>query len=172
MDEGSSLAPRRFAQRTADRPEPVEVHEEVASTGSVVSRSPDGHSPARETGATVDDGSVGSANNNSVEEGQTLLVPTKRSKPRGRAKEQALETGDVPAMAAAAQVGRAGRSEERSAAEAAAPTIKVSVGRVEIRALEPAAKKRRGDGKREGAGGGWTPPVLSLERYLRAGGER
>lgn len=101
---------------------------------------------------------------------QALLVPAHRAGRRGRGAD-AASAGSAAPVASPPAAARPRRGEEPAGAEPVPPAIKVRVGRVEIRALEPAARPRRRGG--EGPRGGWTPPVLSLDGYLRTpGGER
>jgi hypothetical protein len=99
-----------------------------------------------------------------------LLVPAHRAKARDAGgEEDGEEEGGRPGTPPAARRDGAGRREQNGDGDAP-PTVRVSVGRVEIRALEPAAKRRR-DGGRGGRRAEWSPPVLSLDGYLRGGGE-
>ena len=51
------------------------------------------------------------------------------------------------------------------AGEEARPTIRVTIGRIEVRAAPPPAPQRP-------AAPAWTPPVMSLEDYLSREGRR
>lgn len=115
----------------------------------------------------------GAARAGGAEADRGLLVPRHRSRARAHGDDAGAGDDAGPEAAPPASRGRrAAREEERGTNDAAPPTIKVSVGRVEIRALEPPARKRGAERGGDKAGAGWTAPVLSLASYLRPGGER
>lgn len=79
-----------------------------------------------------------------------------------RTKEARIAAGEAPRGPAATSVTMAGSDE--SAGEAR-PTIRVTIGRIEVRAAPPPAPARP-------AAPAWTPPVMSLEEYLAREGRR
>ncbi|HET7228752.1 MAG TPA: hypothetical protein VFJ16_01985 [Longimicrobium sp.] len=180
----ASSRPARRSPVAAEDEAVLEVHEEVVSSPRVTRPRPS----APRADATIDGRLTNpeaadrplpaeisahiAARRGAAEDDRALLVPTHKPRARVQGDAEGREDAGPAAAPRPARGRRAGRDEERGMDDAAPPTIKVSVGRVEIRALEPPARKRRPERGGEKAGAGWSAPVLSLDTYLRGGAGR
>jgi len=121
--------------RAAAPPPPPRIAGEPGEPGRVVSRG-DGGPVLRAEGETA-----------AADGGRGVETPGTRA-----ARPDAVRVAERPARPAAGE-----RGGER-------PVVRVTIGRIEVRAAEPAP--------RPAARAGWTPPVLSLDQYLKRESKR
>jgi hypothetical protein len=109
---------------------------------------PEAPGPERQTGEAADDREGAS---------EALLMPVARG-----AEAREVDGNRAKTRADARQAW----AEPVAQAEKERPVVQVTIGRIEVRAVHPPAEPQ------PTRGAGWTPPVLSLDEYLKRGGGR